>query len=265
MIKVAGFARPSGITFIGPKYQVTTRDTPKGIFIQHRTNPKAMHRPNFIGKLPLVRGAYVFVSMIVSMIVSNNIAIKIFLILWLGMGFILGLPSRTKETIETTNKALITINLFDIALLLFMATAIILFKSLWQYHAAEHMSINTYESGQTLSIKNIRQSSRISPRCGSNIVVIYTLIQFIIISLLHIYIFPYLGALIGFAIAYEIYLWRVKPLLWVGKLFQKYLVTQKPEDYHLLIGSIGLEALISLEENGKLPNEYTSITESMPS
>ena len=44
MLRIAGFARLNGITFIGPKYQVTATHTGKGIIIKQKRVPKFVVR-----------------------------------------------------------------------------------------------------------------------------------------------------------------------------------------------------------------------------
>ncbi len=119
-------------------------------------------------------------------------------------------------------------------------------------------TVNTYIADKKLSLENIRQASRISPRCGTNLVVIIFLIQIITIRILHIYIFIPLYIFLSFAIAYEIFRWQLKPFVWLGSMVQKHIVTKKPHDYQLEIASMGLETLISLEETGKFPARYTT-------
>jgi uncharacterized protein YqhQ len=155
------------------------------------------------------------------------------------------------------SSTLITENILILGNLLMMVVLIWALQGLFRYHAAEHMAINAYLSGKNLNLENIRESSRISSRCGTNLVVILYLIQIILIGFLHLHFFVYLDVLFTFAIAYEIFRLQLKPFIWLGTLAQKHIVTRKPENYHLIIGGMGLESLISLEETGEFPKQYT--------
>ncbi|WP_214824300.1 DUF1385 domain-containing protein [Exiguobacterium algae] len=45
-----------------------------------------------------------------------------------------------------------------------------LIKRVFQYHGAEHKVINCYESGQPITVENVRASSRLHYRCGSSFI-----------------------------------------------------------------------------------------------
>ncbi|MCW3061294.1 MAG: hypothetical protein JWQ02_3115, partial [Capsulimonas sp.] len=45
-------------------------------------------------------------------------------------------------------------------------------KRVFEYHGAEHKAINTLEAGLPLTLDNVRASSRIHPRCGTNFIFI---------------------------------------------------------------------------------------------
>ena len=53
-------------------------------------------------------------------------------------------------------------------------------KRLFEYHGAEHKTINCYESGATVSIENVRRQSRLHPRCGTGFIVVVAFVGFIV-------------------------------------------------------------------------------------
>ncbi len=58
-------------------------------------------------------------------------------------------------------------------------------KTLFQYHGAEHKTIYCYESGEALTLKNVKKYSRFHPRCGTTflfIVVLLSIFTFTLIS-----------------------------------------------------------------------------------
>jgi uncharacterized protein YqhQ len=263
MIPVAGFARLNGITFIGPKHQVTTTTKNGVITIKHRKTPRIFSNSGWWTSVPLLRGAWMIVAMLGSMVINSGWLAKTLMGFWLmlNLSFIFW-PNA--ETVPRTpppppDTLVISINPFDVLFFFMVIAMSFALKGLWQYHAAEHMSINTHEAGKSLDVKNIQQSSQISPRCGSNIVVIIFLVQILLFRVLDMKVIPFLDIAIMFAISYEIHRWQFKPFLWLGYLVQKYLVTRKPNEYHLVVGSIGLESLISLEETGQLPKHYAAM------
>ena len=56
-------------------------------------------------------------------------------------------------------------------------------KRVFMYHGAEHKTINCYESGKSLTIENIRNSSRIHNRCGTTFLFIVMIISILLFSL----------------------------------------------------------------------------------
>lgn len=53
-----------------------------------------------------------------------------------------------------------------------------------KYHGAEHKTIACYEQGQELTVENVRQQSRIHPRCGTSVAVTAILAQTIMTAAL---------------------------------------------------------------------------------
>ena len=49
---------------------------------------------------------------------------------------------------------------------------VVLLKRLWQFHGAEHKAYNIYMSGADLSLSSVREASRVSDYCGTNLTVI---------------------------------------------------------------------------------------------
>ena len=49
-------------------------------------------------------------------------------------------------------------------------------KRVFQYHGAEHKTIFCYESGEELTVENVRKQSRFHPRCGTSFIILMVLI-----------------------------------------------------------------------------------------
>ena len=49
-------------------------------------------------------------------------------------------------------------------------------RRVFQYHGAEHKTIACYESGEALTVENVRHHSRFHPRCGTSFMVLMLLI-----------------------------------------------------------------------------------------
>ena len=57
-------------------------------------------------------------------------------------------------------------------------------QRVFQYHGAEHKSIFAHESGEELTIDNVRKYSRLHPRCGTSFLLIVMLVSIAVFSLI---------------------------------------------------------------------------------
>ncbi|HET7338160.1 MAG TPA: DUF1385 domain-containing protein [Candidatus Dormibacteraeota bacterium] len=61
-------------------------------------------------------------------------------------------------------------------------------RRVFQYHGAEHKTINAFESGWTLDVTNVRRASTLHPRCGTGfllVVLVVSVVVFSIVALFH--------------------------------------------------------------------------------
>ncbi len=59
-------------------------------------------------------------------------------------------------------------------------------KRMFMYHGAEHKSIFCFEAGKELTVENVREMSRLHPRCGTSFMFVMILISIIITSVISI-------------------------------------------------------------------------------
>lgn len=59
----------------------------------------------------------------------------------------------------------------------------------FQYHGAEHKTIFCYESGEELTVENVRKQSRFHPRCGTSFMLLMIIVSFLV-SIIIQTIFP---------------------------------------------------------------------------
>ena len=55
-------------------------------------------------------------------------------------------------------------------------------RRLFEYHGAEHKSINTLESGEPVDVDHVRRASRLHPRCGTGFIVVVALVSIIVFA-----------------------------------------------------------------------------------
>lgn len=123
-----------------------------------------------------------------------------------------------------------------------------------RYHAAEHMAINCYLRGKDITMENVKKSSRLSPKCGTNYEVLK--IMFLIASsvLLCLFIQNYwlylllhcTALLTSTGICYELVGINSKlfPLHWPGLLFQYFISTEKPSQIELEVAIKAIQKIV---------------------
>ena len=55
-------------------------------------------------------------------------------------------------------------------------------RRLFQYHGAEHKSINALEHGDLIDVLHVQQNSRLHPRCGTGFIVVVALVSIIVFA-----------------------------------------------------------------------------------
>ncbi len=149
-------------------------------------------------------------------------------------------------------------------------------KRVFSYHGAEHKTIRCYEAGLPLTVENVRQQTRLHPRCGTSfllIVMILSILVFSVASSVLLSLAPALAAMrgqilynvimIGFkllllpvvvAISYEINRlvgrydnWFTRLLTAPGMWFQNF-TTNEPDDRMIEVGIAAVEAVLPEEE-----------------
>jgi uncharacterized protein YqhQ len=61
-------------------------------------------------------------------------------------------------------------------------------RRVFQYHGAEHKTINAFESGWTLDVPSVRRASTLHPRCGTGfllVVLVVSVVVFSVVALFH--------------------------------------------------------------------------------
>ena len=153
-------------------------------------------------------------------------------------------------------------------------------KRVFAYHGAEHKTIRCYEAGLPLTVENVRQQTRLHPRCGTSfllVVMIISILLFSVASSLLLTLIPALEAIRG-EFMYRLIMIGFKLLLiplvvsfsyeinrWVGRhdnLFTRILsapgmwfqnfTTNEPDDSMIEVGITALEAVLPANEGEDL-------------
>lgn len=130
----------------------------------------------------------------------------------------------------------------------------------FEYHGAEHKTIFCYESGDELTVENVRRQARFHPRCGTSfmfvLIIIATIVSSIVFSLVditnpwlrmvaHLVLLP---LVVG--ISYEFNRWAgrsdgalSRALRWPGLMIQR-LTVFEPDDAMIEVAITGMKAVI---------------------
>jgi uncharacterized protein YqhQ len=55
-------------------------------------------------------------------------------------------------------------------------------RRVFEYHGAEHKTINCFESGQPVDVEHVRGASRLHPRCGTGFLVVVALVSIVVFA-----------------------------------------------------------------------------------
>lgn len=132
---------------------------------------------------------------------------------------------------------------------------------IWMYHGAEHKTIACYESGEPLTVANVRKFSRFHPRCGTAFLFVVVIVSILVFSIAGAFIginIWWVNALIRIAliplvagIAYEIIRFTgrhdknpiCKAVAGPGMWMQRF-TTREPDDSMLEVAIAAMAAVL---------------------
>ena len=153
-------------------------------------------------------------------------------------------------------------------------------KRVFSYHGAEHKTIRCYEAGLPLTVENVRQQTRMHPRCGTSfllVVMILSILLFSVASSVLLAIVPNMEVALG-PVLYKVVMILFKLLLLPlvvavsyeinrligrhdnaftrimtapGMWFQNF-TTNEPDDSMIEVGIASLQAVLPREEGADL-------------
>ena len=196
------------------------------------------------------------------------IAISVILGISLSIGLFIILPTFLAGFLTNLVESRILRNLIEGGLritifisYLWLATRMSMMKRVWAYHGAEHKAIFCYEKGLPLTVDNVREQSRLHPRCGTSFLFIVMIISILVFSfttweniwirvLLRLALLP-----VVVAISYEVIRLAgrfdnpvTKLISAPGKLLQK-LTTREPDDDMLEVAIEAIQNVIPENAN----------------
>ena len=215
----------------------------------------------------------------------QQLVVGIAVAMGLGLSILLFflLPMVIGSFFDTLVKSNLVLNLIEgvIRIVIFAGYMLLMsrmneMKRVFAYHGAEHKTIRCYEAGLPLTVENVRQQTRLHPRCGTSfllVVMIISILLFSVASSLLLTVIPPLAAIHG-SFLYRVIMIAFKLLLlplvvsfsyevnrWVGRhdnaftraisapgmWFQNF-TTNEPDDSMIEVGITALEAVLPANE-----------------
>ncbi|MEA5056747.1 MAG: DUF1385 domain-containing protein [Anaerotignum propionicum] len=191
-----------------------------------------------------------------SVTVSLILGMGLFFVLpvWLGSFFKTIVPVWALGVIE----GLLRIAIF--LLYLFLISRMKEIKRVFQYHGAEHKTINCFESGKELTVENVMPCTRLHKRCGTSFLLFVMIISMIVFFFVRtdsvalrlvsrIFLVPFIAG-----ISYEVIRWAgksesklVAAISYPGLCLQK-ITTAEPDESQIETAIAAMKGVLEDEE-----------------
>ncbi|MBE6054170.1 MAG: peptide chain release factor N(5)-glutamine methyltransferase [Clostridium sartagoforme] len=308
--EVGGQAVIEGVMMRGSKGQATAIRKPNGkIEVDMKKIVPITKKYRFLN-IPFIRGIFVLIDSLVTGINTLNYSASFFeeegeeeskFELWLknkfgeksndlivggtmvvsfalAIGLFVALPTGIASLFSRMNLNPVILNLIEavirITILLIYMYSISKMEDIYrvfQYHGAEHKSIFCYESGEELTVENVKKFTRFHPRCGTNFLFLIMFVSIMIFSFtgwggfferltLRVLLIPVVSG-----ITYELIRWLGKSdnilskvIAYPGLKLQE-LTTKEPDDDQLEVAISALMAAEGIKSNEKTIGELLDV------
>ena len=115
----------------------------------------------------------------ISAVVGIAMSIGLFILL---PTFLAGLVSRFVESALVRNLIEGVLRIVIFVTYIGLTSLIPDMRRVWQYHGAEHKTIFCYESGNELTVENVRAQPRRHPRCGTSFMFLVMIVSILLFS-----------------------------------------------------------------------------------
>ena len=209
--------------------------------------------------------------------------IAVFLGLGMSIGLFFLLPMLVSSFFDRWIPNMLVLNLFEgiVRMVIFMTYMILVsrmkeMRRVFSYHGAEHKTIRCYEAGLPLTVENVRQMTRLHPRCGTSFLLVVMVISIIVFSIASsglLALVPALAAIQGsflyrlimivfkllllpvvVGITYEINRWagkhdnRFTRIISAPGMWMQNFTTNEPDDSMIEVAIQAVEAVLPEEE-----------------
>ncbi len=256
-----GMARWGGLDLFGPNYMSSAYR--KDGEIRVHVEPTSIRRPENptvqrLAEIPIIR-SFFFWSRLLMQVIGSVWTLVFFAasmaVLWLFVS-LMELGSGADSTGGFISALFGFFAEFPIVPLLVLFFAAMKFTSIGRYHGAEHKAVAAYENFGEVTLDTARRSSRIHPRCGTNI-----LAYIVVAALLDPFIDGWWYAIAQFILISESWFvfGKSQASIAVGNFLQRYLTTTEPGRAELEVAVESINALIRAEREGKVGESLVTV------
>ena len=241
-----GMARWDGLDFFGPNFMSVAYRKDGEVHVRVETsnipkieNPLALR----ISRLPILRSVFLW-SRLLLQVVGSLWTLLFFAatmaVLWLFVR-LMEFGGGGGGPLGGLFAFFAAFPILPIMLLFFAGMKL---SPIGRYHGAEHKAVAAYEKYGEVTMQGAKSSSRIHPRCGTNI------LAYIVLAAL---LDPLIGwwgyAFLQFILISEAWFifGQTRPSITVGNLFQKYLTTTEPRRAELEVSVESMNRLLEAE------------------
>jgi uncharacterized protein YqhQ len=246
-LQFGGMARWDGLDLFGPNFMSVAYRKEGEIHVKvEPTNIPKIENPRAlrISRLPILRSIFLWARLLIQVVGSFWTLVffaATMAVLWLfvrlmefgggGGGFSGALFSFFAA--------------FPILPILLLFFAGMKFSPVGRYHGAEHKAVAAYEKYGEVTMQGAKSSSRIHPRCGTNILAYIVLATF-----LDPLISWWAYAFLQFILISEAWFvfGQTRPSIAVGNFFQRYLTTTEPRRAELEVAVESMNRLLEAEQ-----------------
>ena len=211
------------------------------------------------------------------------VGFAVFLGMAMSIGLFFLLPMVIGGFFDRWIESTLGINLVEglIRIIIFMVYMIAVsrmkeMKRVFAYHGAEHKTIRCYEAGLPLTVENVREQTRLHPRCGTSfllVVMVISILVFSVASSVLLGAVPALAAMRGsflyrllmivfkllllpmiVGVTYEINRWAGRHDNWLTRImtapgmWMQNFTTNEPDDGMIEVGIEAVKAVLPEEE-----------------
>lgn len=295
---IGGQAILEGVMMRGKKmYAVAVRKPDKNIVVDKRKLKSSQNRPKFLS-LPIVRGSVALIDSLIigmksitfsasffdteedepskidkylenkfgdklnDMMISLSVIIAVFMAVVLFMVLPTWISSFSNKFLADSwalgiIEGLVRVTIFIVYLILITKMNDI--KRVFQYHGAEHKTINCFEHEQDLTVENVRNHSRFHKRCGTSFLLIVMIVSMVVFMFVRVRSIPLriLSRVILFpvvaGISYELIRWAgksdAKLVSWISApgIYLQRLTTAEPDDAMLEVAIAAMKGVLEDE------------------